>query len=93
MLKLVWFYICKGVDIGIILKEIPRNWMWGCELDSSDSLQGPVGSACEQGHGSSCSIKRVELLDKLSDYQLLKKDTSSFGQLQHQSKRVIKYNC
>jgi hypothetical protein len=39
----------------------------GCELDASDSGQGPVVGSCEHGDEPSGFIKGGELLDWLSD--------------------------
>jgi hypothetical protein len=48
------------------IKEILRG------LPSSGSGQNPVIGSCEYDNVSSNSIKGVEILDQLSNYQLLK---------------------
>jgi hypothetical protein len=42
--------------------------MWGCELDSSGSGQGPVADSCEHGNETSDSVKDGEFIEYLSDY-------------------------
>jgi hypothetical protein len=48
-------------------------------LDAPGSVQGPVAGCCEHGNEPSGSIKGREFLDKLSDCQLLKKDSAPFS--------------
>jgi hypothetical protein len=43
------------------------------EVCNIDSGQGRVVGCCEHGNVSSVSIKDVEFIDKLSDYQLHEK--------------------
>jgi len=47
-----------------------------CELGASGSGQGKVAGSYEHGTEPSGSIKRVEFLDYVNDYQLLKKDSA-----------------
>jgi hypothetical protein len=49
------------------------------ELDFSGSRQGPVDGPCGHGNESSSSIKRWEILEGLSDWRLLKKDSAPWN--------------
>jgi hypothetical protein len=51
-------------------------YLTACELDSTDSVQGPVAGSFEHNNGPSVSIKDGEFLDYLSYYKLLKKDSA-----------------
>jgi hypothetical protein len=42
-------------------------------MDPSDSRYGPVGSSCEHGNGTLDSINCWKIVERLSDYQLIKK--------------------
>jgi hypothetical protein len=50
--------------------------VWGCGLNSAGSEQGSVAACYEHGNEPSGSIKGKECFDQLSDYWLLKKDSS-----------------
>jgi hypothetical protein len=41
--------------------------------------QGPVVGSCKHGNEPSTSVKGEELLDYLSDYQLVKKNPASWS--------------
>jgi hypothetical protein len=43
------------------LKE--AKWVWGCEMESSDSGWGSLAGSCEKGNESLGSIKDGEFLD------------------------------
>jgi hypothetical protein len=50
--------------------------MIGSGLDSTGSGQDPVTCACEHGNEPPDFIKGEVFLDQVSDYQVLKKDSS-----------------
>jgi hypothetical protein len=46
-------------------------------LNRSGSGKGPVDGSCEHGNESSGSMKCWEILEYLSDWRLLKKDSAA----------------
>jgi hypothetical protein len=53
-----------------------RNRMGWYGLDTSGSGYGPVEVSCEHGNEPSGSIKCWIILEQLSDWRLLKKDSA-----------------
>jgi hypothetical protein len=54
-----------------------------CGTDSTVCGSGPVPGCCEHGNESSGYVKSGKFLDKLSDYQFLKKDSASWDYYHH----------
>jgi hypothetical protein len=63
-----------GVDGADIIKLDLKERVWGCELDSFGSGLGTVTGSCEHNNELSGYIKGGLFIDRLSYYQLLKRD-------------------
>jgi hypothetical protein len=58
------------------IKTDLRDIGWGCGLDSYGS--GPVAGSCEHGNEPLHSIEFLEILQRLSNWQLLKKESDAW---------------
>ena len=75
----------------IILKSIKVG---GRGLDSSGSGQVQVASSCKHGNNLSGFIKGRKFLDQLRNYQLLKKVSASWTQLnKRRDTRAVYHSC